>query len=172
MCFVNDDCLQVVRIKFLRPIHTCQGLISGDSTWSCQTIGPETSDGAYTSAKPVAQCLVPCSISTDHLGNSRAACSADCLASSMLLTMTSDRVAFGFEGGEGIWESKERKTVVFPEPVGRDTPILVMPDARASRQDWIHSFWYDLRTTGFALTSAGVFSVAYARRNRHNGRNI
>jgi len=131
----------------------------------------EASNGTYRSARSVALCLFPCSISMDQLGNSRAACSADCLASSILLTMTSDRVAFGFVGGEGIWDSKERKTVVFPEPVGRDTPILVTPDARASRQDCIHSFWYDLRTTGFVLTSADVFRVAYARRYRHNGRN-
>lgn len=53
----------------------------------------------------------------------------------MLFTMTSDRVALGFVGGAGICDSKDRNTVVFPEPVGKDTPILVQPDARVSRHD-------------------------------------
>lgn len=53
----------------------------------------------------------------------------------MLLTTTSDRVALGFDSGAGICDSKDRKAVVFPEPVGKDTPILVQPDAKASKQD-------------------------------------
>jgi hypothetical protein len=40
----------------------------------------------------------------------------------MLLTIIRDLVAFSFVGGEEIRERRNTKTVVFPEPVGRETP--------------------------------------------------
>jgi len=49
----------------------------------------------------------------------------------MLFTMISDLVARSFVGGVGIRERSEMKTVVLPEPVGRETPIRVEPDAIA-----------------------------------------
>ena len=44
----------------------------------------------------------------------------------MLLTMIKEPEARdGF--GEGIWERSVVKTVVLPAPVGRETPMRVMP---------------------------------------------
>lgn len=52
----------------------------------------------------------------------------------MLFTMTNARVASGDREGGDIRDNNEIKTVVFPAPVGKDTPILVEPDLSASMQ--------------------------------------
>jgi hypothetical protein len=52
----------------------------------------------------------------------------------MLFTITSERVASGLSGRGDMRESKDAKTTVLPAPVGRETPILLHPCARASRQ--------------------------------------
>jgi hypothetical protein len=57
----------------------------------------------------------------------------------MLFTMIKDRVALGlFEGGR-IRDKREMNTVVFPEPVGSETPMREAPAssavAQASKQD-------------------------------------
>jgi hypothetical protein len=87
-----------------------------------------------TSARPDALCLTPCSISTVQLGKRRPTCSADCRASSMLFTTMRDLEARGFEVGGAMRDNREMKTVVFPEPVGRETPIREAPLASASVQ--------------------------------------
>jgi hypothetical protein len=46
----------------------------------------------------------------------------------MLLTMMRERWAVGFDIGEDIRDNREMNTVVFPEPVGRETPIREAPD--------------------------------------------
>jgi hypothetical protein len=56
---------------------------------------------------------------------------ADCLASSTLFTMTRERCAAGFDVGGGIRDKREMNTVVFPEPVGIETPIREAPALRA-----------------------------------------
>lgn len=61
--------------------------------------------------------------------------SADWRASSMLLTIIKERVAFVFVAGGEMRDRREMKTVVLPEPVGSDTPMRVEPSARASVQD-------------------------------------
>ena len=85
-------------------------------------------ESAYTSAFPEALYLEPCSISTDQVGNSLATCTADCLASSMLLTIMRDRWAAGFDMGEDMRDNKEINTVVFPDPVGNETPMREAPE--------------------------------------------
>lgn len=59
----------------------------------------------------------------------------------MLFTMMSERVAVEDVAGEGMRESNDIKIVVFPEPVGSDTPILECPERRASRQASTHCSW-------------------------------
>ena len=52
----------------------------------------------------------------------------------MLLTMIMDLVASKFIAGGAKRPKREMKTVVFPEPVGNDTPIREEPESRASMQ--------------------------------------
>ena len=47
----------------------------------------------------------------------------------------------------GRRESSARKTLVLPDPVGKETPILEIPLDKASRQDWTHDSWYGLSTS-------------------------
>lgn len=81
-------------------------------------------NATYTSAVPVALYLAPWSISTDIFGNNRLTCSADCRANSTLLTMIRARLASGASRGGWSFEIRDTKMVVFPDPVGRETPIL------------------------------------------------
>lgn len=113
---------------------------------------------AYTSAFPEALCFVPCSISTDHFGNRFATWLADCLASSMLLTIMRDLEAVGFEDGDNIRDKREMKTVVLPAPVGRETPIRDTPECRASMQASRQCSWY-----GRSSTDAGAKLEALRR---------
>ena len=66
----------------------------------------------------------------------------------MLLTIISDLTACLLPVGGRINDNSVTKTVVLPEPVGRETPIRDTPDLRAfvhaSRQD----NWYGLSFTG------------------------
>lgn len=48
----------------------------------------------------------------------------------MLFTMTKARVADPLEGKQCI---REIKTVVFPDPVGKETPIRLTPSLNASK---------------------------------------
>lgn len=52
----------------------------------------------------------------------------------MLLTIIMDLVASKFIAGGAKRARREMKTVVFPEPVGNDTPIRVEPESRAEVQ--------------------------------------
>lgn len=52
----------------------------------------------------------------------------------MLLTMIIDFVASEFVGGGGRRAKREMKTVVLPEPVGKDTPMREEPESRAEIQ--------------------------------------
>ena len=45
-----------------------------------------------------------------------------------------DRWAAGFDIGGDIRDSREMNTVVFPEPVGNETPMREAPDWRARVQ--------------------------------------
>ena len=52
----------------------------------------------------------------------------------MLLTIIIDFVASKFIAGGAKRARREMKTVVFPEPVGNDTPIREEPESRAEMQ--------------------------------------
>lgn len=52
----------------------------------------------------------------------------------MLLTMIRDLVASKFIAGGAKRARREMKTVVFPEPVGNDTPMREEPESRAEMQ--------------------------------------
>jgi hypothetical protein len=52
----------------------------------------------------------------------------------MLLTIIIDFVASKFVVGGAKRARREMKTVVFPEPVGRDTPMREEPVSRAEMQ--------------------------------------
>ena len=52
----------------------------------------------------------------------------------MLLTIIIDFVASEFIAGGVKRARREMKTVVFPEPVGNDTPIREEPELRAEMQ--------------------------------------
>lgn len=62
------------------------------------------------------------------------------------------------------------KMVVFPLPVGEETPIRVTPEERAERQSKIHSSWYGRRekagvveeTNSSALGGGGVASSGWS----------
>lgn len=46
--------------------------------------------------------------------------------------------------------------VVFPLPVGEETPMRVTPQSRAERQSWIHSSWYGRSEKAGAAESSAV----------------
>lgn len=46
--------------------------------------------------------------------------------------------------------------VVFPLPVGEETPMRVTPLSSAERQSWMHSSWYGRRETAGAAESSVV----------------
>lgn len=102
----------------------------------------------YTSASPEALCFAPCSISTVQSGKRRATCSADCLASSMLFTIMRALPAVGLCFGDCIRANNEMKTVVFPEPVGSETPMRETPAANASVHASRQCSWYGRRRIG------------------------
>ena len=52
----------------------------------------------------------------------------------MLLTMIKDLVASKFTAGGAKRARRAMKTVVFPEPVGNDTPMREEPESRAEMQ--------------------------------------
>ena len=99
------------------------------------------------SASPEALYLDPCSISTEQCGSILLTCSADCLASSILLTMMRDRTAAGLAAGVDMRDRSEMNTVVFPEPVGSETPMRVAPLANASVQASRQCSWYGRKRT-------------------------
>lgn len=72
----------------------------------------------------------------------------------MLLTMMRERRAAGFDVGDGIRDSREMNTVVFPEPVGNDTPMREAPERRAWAQASRQCSWYGRRTTGTMLEAS------------------
>jgi len=103
----------------------------------------------HKSACPEALCFAPCSISTLRPGHSFSIWAAACLASSMLFTMIKERVVAS--STRNWWnnrESKVIKTVVLPEPVGRDTPIREEPAFNASRHASMQDSWYGRNETG------------------------
>ncbi len=59
-----------------------------------------------------------------------------------------ERVAAGFDSGEAIRERREMKTVVLPEPVGRETPMRETPEDKALAHASRHLSWYGRKTTG------------------------
>lgn len=78
----------------------------------------------HTSAFPLAD-LLPCSTSILHpLPNSFLAAPSAWLASSTLLTMINVRVLWSVLSIRGM---SDMNMVVFPDPVGDETPILVNP---------------------------------------------
>ena len=58
----------------------------------------------------------------------------------MVLTMTRERVAPLFGGG--IRDKSETKTVVLPDPVGRETPMREAPERKESMQASRQDSWY------------------------------
>ena len=114
----------------------------------------------YTSATPLALFLLPWSISTLKCGNILFTCSADCLASSTLMTIIKARVASGLVEEASSIDMSFTNTVVFPEPVGRDIPMRVVSEfLSALRQARRHDSWYGRNCMGaFVVVSskAGV----------------
>ena len=66
----------------------------------------------------------------------------------MVLTMIMDFVASKFIAGGAKRARREMKTVVFPEPVGNDTPMREAPESRDEMQASRQRSWYGLRMTG------------------------
>lgn len=73
--------------------------------------------------------------------------------------MMRDFEAAGLDGGGGILDKSEMKTVVLPEPVGRDTPIRETPDIRASTQAFKQVSWYGLRVKDVGSTVEAFLEV-------------
>ena len=64
----------------------------------------------------------------------------------MLFTIINTLVALGFSRGGTIFEINETKTVVFPAPVGRETPIRETSCLdRSVRHASRHASWYGRR---------------------------
>jgi hypothetical protein len=139
---INYNGLQETRVELGETPSLAQSLVRSDSASLSGNVSyfvVKNKEGdadrcTYTSANPDALCLGPCSICTVHRGKRFLTCFADCLASSMLFTIMRDRTASGLQLGEAMRDRRETKTVVFPEPVGSETPIRVTPEARASPQ--------------------------------------
>lgn len=155
MRFIHNDRSRKSWIEFLSSSLRKQCLDSSHCSRKECVIGQNVilhRKVAYTSASPEALYFVPCSISTDQEGNIRATWLADWCANSTELTIIKDLVALGLCLAVAIRDRRFTKTVVFPEPVGRDTPIRVEPDVRASIHESKHSSWYGRSTIGaFAL---------------------